>query len=147
MYINYIAEQTLRRHYGTTTREDRPLVAGTDGKTNLLNPTNKYTSCFPNDFNGCLGCGSPDHCFRSCPRKDGKILKDDFSTRKKPIPPCVSSNPFIHPSIPPPPPPPLPLRPILWNTGATTSSNANSITWQQYNPFKGPGFFTLFARI
>ena len=103
MYINYIAEQTLRRHYGTTTREDRPLVAGTDGKTNLLNPTNKYTSCFPNDFNGCLGCGSPDHCFRSCPRKDGKILKDDFSTRKKPIPPCVSSNPFIHPSIPPTP--------------------------------------------
>ena len=78
LYSNSLVEQTLEGHSDTPTRADRPLVAGTDGKMYLWNPTNGYISRFPDDFTGCLGCGSPDHCFRSCPRSNENFLKDIF---------------------------------------------------------------------
>ena len=70
---NSLAEQSLEAN--DTTRTDKPLLAGNDGKVYHKNPSNGYISRFPDDFNGCLGCGSTEHRYRWYPRSNEKDLK------------------------------------------------------------------------
>ena len=109
LYRNSLATQTLRGNSDTPIRVDRPLITETGGNIYPQNPTNGYISRCSGNFTRCLGCSSLDHRFSSCLRYNEKIIKNLFwpellaqvpSTRKKPSPPCASSNPL-------PPPPPL----------------------------------------
>ena len=70
-YKNSFAEQTIR----DTITKDRPLVKGKDGIIYSLNPPNNYASQFADGFDSCLGYGSTQHWFRTCPRRDEKLLK------------------------------------------------------------------------
>jgi len=132
---NSLAEQTLEAH--STPCPDKLLVKGTDGKMYPKNPSNGYISRFPDDFTGCLGCGSTEHRFRVCPRSNEKDLREIFwqelwdhipTTRKKLIPPFSTTNRFISsPSIPPKPNPSLPPSPR--HSASIPRSNSNSVNF------------------
>ena len=44
----------------------------------LKNPDNNYVSRFPERFCGCIGCGSLDHAFRSCPHKASPKMRQQL---------------------------------------------------------------------
>ena len=82
------AEQTIQ----SKINRERPLVKGKDGRQYPKNPLNGYISQIADGFNGCLGCGSPDHRFRECSRRNDKAVHERIwqelwahvpSTRKK----------------------------------------------------------------
>ena len=65
-------EQTMK-DYSTsddTLPFSRPLVTKPDGLTYPKNPCNGYVSKWPNAFSSCLACGSTNHRFASCSKKD-----------------------------------------------------------------------------
>ena len=141
---NSLAEETLEAH--STPRLDKPLVKGTDGNIYPKNPSNGYISRFPDDFTGCLGCGSTEHRFRRCPRCNEKDLRELFwqelwahipTTRKKPSPPFATTNRFISsPSLLP----NLPLPPSPRHSASIPRFNFNSVAWQEHQDAKRPHF-------
>ena len=90
MHFNnaYQVDKTIQ----TEINKERSLVKGRDGRLYPKNPMNDYISQYADGFNGCLGCGSTDHRFRECTRRNNKVVRERFwyelwahvlSTRKK----------------------------------------------------------------
>ena len=138
-----MAEETLEAH--STPRPDKLLVKGTDGKMYPKNPSNGYISRFPDDFTGCLGCGSTEHRFRRCPHSNEKDLSEFFWQELWAHIPTTANRFISSPSIPLNPNSPLPPSPR--NSASIPWFNSNSITWQEHQDAKRSRFFTLFARI
>ena len=77
------AESVIRQNSTHATTPYTPIPAvttiTTSSGTYPVNPTTGYQSKFTLDFQGCLGCGAPDHnSFRACPRNADADIKKGF---------------------------------------------------------------------
>ena len=87
------AEQTIIAHSNLEAKvNERPLVVKKDGHSYPDNPTDGYVSRWRDGFFGCLGCGSDNHRFASCSKKNNLDSRSLFwqelwnhvpSTRKR----------------------------------------------------------------
>ena len=66
------AEQTIQRYFTSNTipPSSKPLVTKPNGLTCLKNPCNGYISKWPDGFSGYIVCGSTNHRFDSCPKRE-----------------------------------------------------------------------------
>ena len=65
------SEQTIVAHSNAEAKvNERPLIVKKDGHSYLSNLTNGYVSRWHDGFFGCLGCGSDNHQFVSCSKKN-----------------------------------------------------------------------------
>ena len=95
------AEQTIIAHFNPEAMVNkRPLVVKKDGYKYPSNPTNGYVSRWRDGFFGCLGCGSDNHRFVSCSKKNDLDSRSLFwqelwdhvpSTRKRASEPICPS--------------------------------------------------------
>jgi hypothetical protein len=71
--VNLSSAESTMRHYSDTPpafdaqSHHQTFPAPSDSSTPLRGE-------FPPDFRGCLGCGGPEHVFRSCPMKDRETI-------------------------------------------------------------------------
>ena len=70
-------EITMRTYHPSSelSKNNRPLVKGTDGKLYSKIPINNYVSRFADGFSGYLCCGSTSHLFRNYPNKANNETK------------------------------------------------------------------------
>ena len=64
-------EQTIQRCSASNTlTTSRPLVTKPNGLIYLKNPCNEYISKWPDGFSDFLACGSTNHRFASCSKRE-----------------------------------------------------------------------------
>ena len=101
-YSGSSAEQTIVAYSNPEAKvKERPLVVKKDGHSYPSNPTNGYVSRWRDGCFGCLGCGSDNHRFASCSKKNDLDSRSLFwqelwahvpSTRKR-------ASGYIRPSL------------------------------------------------
>ena len=119
-------------------------MKGRDSRLYPKNPMNDYIIQYADGFNECLGCGSTNHLFRECSRRNDKAVRERFwhelwdhvpSTRKKQNPAFNATDDYK--MVPLSPKPELSYhdgkRPSLFAIFACLSNLTS--TSQKYMPF------------